>query len=193
MKLRDQFRFVRQNMKKNRTRVYMTILATAMGCAFLIVLASVGFGLQKSVVKEILEGGIVTQIDVYGQETNDGNGYRQIEVKDIQAFEKLEDVKAVTTRKMLQQEGTYSIENYQLSTQTVVADFPSEIKAGFELSAGRLAMAKDEVVVGYHFPLNLSVKGETQKEWFDEKGQLKEEFRFNGELIGEKSILLFKK
>jgi acetoin utilization transport system permease protein len=193
MKLRDQFRFVRQNMKKNRTRVYMTILATAMGCAFLIVLASVGFGLQKSVVKEILEGGIVTQIDVYGQETNDGNGYRQIEDKDIQAFKKLEDVKAVTTRKMLQQEGTYSIGNYQLSTQTVVADFPSEIKAGFELSEGRLAKVKDEVVVGYHFPLNLSVKGETQKEWFDEKGQLKEEFRFNGELIGEKINLTVQK
>ncbi|MEH6995839.1 FtsX-like permease family protein [Neobacillus drentensis] len=193
MKLRDQFRFVRQNMKKNRTRVYMTILATAMGCAFLIVLASVGFGLQKSVVKEILEGGIVTQIDVYGKETNDGNGYRQIEDKDIQAFEKLEDVKAVTTRKMLQQEGTFSIGNYQLSTQTVVADFPSEIKAGFELSDGRLAKAKDEVVVGYHFPLNLSVKGETQKEWFDEKGQLKEEFRFNGELIGEKINLTIQK
>ena len=35
MRLRDQFRFVRQNMKKNRTRVFMTILATAMGCAFL--------------------------------------------------------------------------------------------------------------------------------------------------------------
>jgi acetoin utilization transport system permease protein len=193
MKLRDQFRFVRQNMKKNRTRVYMTILATAMGCAFLIVLASVGFGLQKSVVNEILEGGIVTQIDVYGQETNDGNGYRQIEDKDIQAFEKLKDVKAITTRKILQQEGSYSIGDYQLSTQTVVTNFPSEIKAGFELSEGRLAKAKDEVVVGYHFPLNLAIKGETKKEWFNEKGQLKEEFRFIGELIGEKINLTVQK
>lgn len=193
MKLRDQFRFVRQNMKKNRTRVYMTILATAMGCAFLIVLASVGFGLQKSVVNEILEGGIVTQIDVYGQETNDENGYRQIEDKDIQAFEKLKDVKAITTRKILQQEGSYSIGDYQLSTQTVVTNFPSEIKADFELSEGRLAKAKDEVVVGYHFPLNLAIKGETKKEWFDEKGQLKEEFRYNGELIGEKINLTVQK
>jgi acetoin utilization transport system permease protein len=193
MKLKDQFRFVKQNMKKNRTRVFMTILATAMGCAFLIVLASVGFGLQKSVVKEITEGGIVTQIDVYGQETSDGNGYRQLEDKDVQTFEKLKDVKAVTTRKLLQQEGTYSIGNYQLITQTVVADFPSEIKAGFELSKGRLAKGKDEVVVGYNFPLNLAVIGESKKEWFDEKGQLKEEFRFNGELIGEKINLTVQK
>lgn len=53
MRLSDQFRFVRQNMKKNKSRLFMTVLATAMGCAFLIVLASVGFGLQKSIVDEL--------------------------------------------------------------------------------------------------------------------------------------------
>lgn len=185
MKLRDQFRFVRQNMKKNRTRVYMTILATAMGCAFLIVLASVGFGLQKSVVKEMTERRIMTQIDVYGQETNENGGYRQLDGKDVQVFEEMSDVKAVTRRKMLQQEGFYSIENYQQSTQTVVANFPSEIKAGFELSQGSLGKDQAEVVVGYNFPLNLAVKGEQTEEMFDEQGQLKEEFRYNGKLIGE--------
>jgi acetoin utilization transport system permease protein len=185
MKLRDQFRFVRQNMKKNRTRVYMTILATAMGCAFLIVLASVGFGLQKSVVKEMTERRIMTQIDVYGQETNESGGYRQLDGKDVQVFEEMSDVKAVTRRKMLQQEGFYSIGNYQLSTQTVVANFPSEIKAGFELSEGSLGKDEAEVVVGYNFPLNLAVKGEPTEEMFDEQGKLKEEFRYTGKLIGE--------
>ncbi|MFJ5761278.1 ABC transporter permease [Neobacillus sp. NPDC093182] len=185
MKLKDQFRFVRQNMKKNRTRVYMTILATAMGCAFLIVLASVGFGLQKSVVKEMTERRIMTQIDVYGQETNENGGYRQLDGKDVQVFEEMSDVKAVTRRKMLQQEGFYSIGNYQQSTQTVVANFPSEIKAGFELSEGSLGKDKAEVVVGYNFPLNLAVKGEQTEEMFDEQGQLKEEFRYNGKLIAE--------
>ena len=43
MKFKDKFQFVRENMKKNKSRVFMTILATAMGCAFLMVLASVGF------------------------------------------------------------------------------------------------------------------------------------------------------
>ncbi|MEH7491528.1 ABC transporter permease [Neobacillus niacini] len=193
MKLRDQFRFVRQNMKKNRTRVYMTILATAMGCAFLIVLASVGFGLQKSVVKEMTERRIMTQIDVYGQETKENGEYRQLDSKDVQAFEEMSDVKAVTRRKMLQQEGFYSIGNYQQSTQTVVANFPSEIKAGFELSEGSLGKGKTEVVVGYNFPLNLAVKGEQTNEFFDEQGQLKEEYRYNGKLIGETIDLTVRK
>jgi acetoin utilization transport system permease protein len=163
----------------------MTILATAMGCAFLIVLASVGFGLQKSVVKEMTERRIMTQIDVYGQETNENGGYRQLDGKDVQVFEEMSDVKVVTRRKMLQQEGFYSIGNYQQSTQTVVANFPSEIKAGFELSQGSLGKDKAEVVVGYNFPLNLAVKGEQTEEMFDEQGQLKEEFRYKGKLIGE--------
>ena len=185
MKLRDQFRFVRQNMKKNRTRVYMTILATAMGCAFLIVLASVGFGLQKSVVKEMTERRIMTQIDVYGQEVNESGGYRQLDDKDVKTFEKISEVKAVTRRKMLQQEGHYSIGQYQQSAQTMVANFPAEIKAGFELSEGRLGTGKAEVVVGYNFPLNLAVKGEQTKEMFDNNGQLKDEYRYSGNLIGE--------
>lgn len=192
MKLKDQFRFVRQNMKKNKTRVWMTILATAMGCAFLIVLASVGFGLQKSVVKDITERGVVTSIDVYGQEIDEDGAFRQLTEQDVAKFEKIENVKAVTRRKMLQQESTYIIGNYQESTQSYVTNFPSEIKAGFELSEGRLATGKDEVVVGYHFPLNLAVKGEHKKEMFDDKGQLKEEFRYNGKLIGEKIELTVK-
>jgi acetoin utilization transport system permease protein len=185
MKLRDQFRFVRQNMKKNRTRVFMTILATAMGCAFLIVLASVGFGLQKSVVSEVMERRVVTQIDVHGKETDEGGGYRQLTDKDVEYFEEIQDVKAVTRRKMLHQESTYTIENYQLATQTFVTNFPSEIKAGFELSEGRLPEEMGEIVVGYNFPLNLVVK-DAPDDLYDTKGQVKKEYLYQGKLIGEK-------
>jgi acetoin utilization transport system permease protein len=185
MKLRDQFRFVRQNMKKNKTRVFMTILATAMGCAFLIVLASVGFGLQKSVVKEITEQRIITQIDVHGKETNDQGGFQQLTDKDVQIFEKVKDVKAVTRRKMLQQEGIFTIGNYQENAQTYVTNFPAELKAGFELSQGHLPEGKDEVVVGYNFPLNLAEK-DAPDDRYDNKGQLKDEYLFKGKLLGEK-------
>ncbi|CAH2712950.1 ABC transporter permease YtrF [Neobacillus rhizosphaerae] len=185
MQLKDQFRFVRQNMKKNKTRVFMTILATAMGCAFLIVLASVGFGLQKSVVKEITEQRVITQIDVHGKELNDQDGFRPLNETDIQLFEKVKDVKAVTRRKMLQQESTYIIGNYQESAQTYVTNFASEVKAGFELSEGRLPKGKDEIVVGYNFSLNLASK-DAPGDIYDKKGQIKAEYRYSGKLIGQK-------
>ena len=137
MKLTDQFRFVQQNMKKNKTRVFMTILATAMGCAFLIVLASVGFGLHKSVIKDMTEQQIVTEIQVHGKKTEDGN-YQAITKKDIAYFEKLAKVKAVTRRIQLGQRVIYEIDNYQVDAETIVTHMPSEVKAGFELSKGRL-------------------------------------------------------
>ncbi|MFJ5716470.1 ABC transporter permease [Neobacillus sp. NPDC093127] len=185
MQIKDQFRFVRQNMKKNKTRVFMTILATAMGCAFLIVLASVGFGLQKSVVKEMTEQRVITQIDVHGKEGDEQGGFRPVNEKDIQIFEKVKDVKAVTRRKMLRQEGNFSIGNYQEPAQTFVANFPSEVKAGLELSEGRLPKGQDEVVVGYNFPINLALK-DAPDDRYDNKGQLKAEYRYTGKLIGEK-------
>lgn len=191
MKLRDQFRFVRQNMKKNKTRVYMTILATAMGCAFLIVLASVGFGLQKSVVKEITEQRVITQIDVHGKKVEDEGGFRPLTDKDVRILEKVKDVKSVTRRKMVQQDSTYSFGNYQEPTQTFVTNFPAELKAGFELSKGRLPKSKEEVVVGYSFPLNLALK-DAPEDMYDNKGQLKEKYRFSGEILGKKLGLTVK-
>src|SRR5690606_12974848 len=68
MKWQDRFRFVRQNMGKNKSRIFMTVLAAAMGCAFLIMLASVAFGLQNSLIKEITEGQTLTRIELYDKE-----------------------------------------------------------------------------------------------------------------------------
>lgn len=183
MRLKDQFQFVRQNMKKNRTRLFMTILATAMSVAFLIVLASVGFGLHKSIVKETLERRIVTEIEVPGKEDENG-GFRQLNDEDITYFEKIKDVKAVTRRKNLQ-DYLFVTGNHEVFAQAVVAHMPSETKAGLELSKGRLPKEENEVVVGYHFVEELRPKDATD-DLYDESGQIKDEYRYKEELIGKK-------
>ncbi|WP_147534688.1 ABC transporter permease [Bacillus marasmi] len=189
MKITDQFRFVRQNMKKNKTRVFMTILATAMGCAFLIVLASVGFGLQKSLVKDLMEQRIVTSIDVFGKEIDKGE-FQQLTDKDVKAFEKIENVKAVTRRKQLMQQANYQIGDYQTHAETIVTHIPSEVKSGFELSKGSLPSNKDEVVVGYDFVKELALKSADAKDLYNEKGQIREKYKYNEDLIGKKVDLV---
>ncbi|WP_079509196.1 ABC transporter permease [Mesobacillus jeotgali] len=184
MRLRDQFRFVRQNMRKNRTRLFMTILATAMSVAFLIVLASVGFGLHKSIVKETLERRIVTEIEVPGKE-DPKKGFRQLTEEDIIYFEKIRDVKAVTRRKNLQ-DYNFEIGEHQTYARAVVADMSSEMEAGLELSSGRLPNSNNEVLVGYHFLADLRPKGNETEEMYDEKGQIKDEYRYKGDLVGKK-------
>ncbi|MFT8320013.1 MAG: FtsX-like permease family protein [Bacillus sp. (in: firmicutes)] len=182
MRWKDQIAFVKQNMKKNKTRLFMTILATAMGCAFLIVLASVGFGLNESIVKRTTENRTVTKIEVPGKNEGDSEGLTD---KDIQYFESVAHVKSVTRRQMLQQPGEYSLDSFKITPDTVVANMPSEVKAGFELSKGRLPQKDNEVVVGYHFLENLLPEGIDYNEIYDEKGQLKDKYLYKGELIGK--------
>ncbi|RWR04541.1 ABC transporter permease [Siminovitchia fortis] len=184
MTLKDQIKFVRQNMKKNKSRVFMTMLATAIGCAFLIVLASVGFGLHKSIIQDLMEDRLVTEIEVHAQ-MDDKENYKAINDRHIEYFEALDDVKAVTRRQMLQQTPVYEIGKYNIQANTLVTFFPEEVKAGFELSEGRLPDKANEIVVGYSFPEELAYEVEDGVNPYNEDGTVKEEYAFKGSLIGK--------
>ncbi|MEN1968150.1 FtsX-like permease family protein [Lentibacillus sp. N15] len=183
MRLKDRFLFVRQNIKKNKARTFMTILATAMGCAFLIVLASIGYGLQQTVVDDTLKQQVVTQIDVYGHEGASGD-YRPITIDDITEMELIDGVKAVTRRKSLQQMPAFNLDDYQADAETVVADFPSEIKSGLELQGGRLPKADDEIIVGHDFAKYLHADSDGEA-LYDEDGNLKKEYQYDGDVIDQ--------
>jgi len=148
MTFRDKFRFVRQNMKKTKSRVFMTVLATAMACTFLIVLASVGFGLQRSIVKDVTGDRAVTEIQIHGKQKGE-----PLTDKDLDYLRSIPHVNAVTHRSYVQQPlmPTVSGTKETMGGGTVIVDFESEKKAGFKLAAGRLPQSADEVVVGYSF------------------------------------------
>lgn len=149
MKFKDQVRFVRQNMKKNKMRLFMTVLATAMGCAFLIVLASVGFGLQKSIVDNIVRDRLVTGIDVWGKKET---GNEALTEEDMTFLRSVDRVKAVTFALYVQQRLSPSVDGEEADHlgNPVAVDFAEETKAGFKLHAGRLPANGNEVVIGYN-------------------------------------------
>ncbi|TLS50940.1 ABC transporter permease [Paenibacillus antri] len=174
MKFSDQLAFVRQNAKKNKSRLYMTVLATAMGCAFLIVLASVGFGLQKSIVDEIVNDRLVTAIDVWGKEDV---GNEPLTDADMDYLRSVEHVETVTFRHYLQQSLTPKVDGTDLSeegVQAIAVDFAQEGKAGFKLHAGRLPQAANEVVIGY------SLKETNPEEWIGKTMEL-QALQYEGE------------
>ncbi|WP_274361352.1 ABC transporter permease [Paenibacillus thermotolerans] len=151
MKLSDKLRFVRQNMKRHRTRLFMTILAAAMGCGFLIDLASIGFGLQKSIVDEIVGDRLVTEIEVHGKEQGD-RGAGSLTEHDLDYLSSVANVKAVTHRAYLQQSVIPVVDGVKgLGGSAVVLDIASEQKTGFPLSAGTMPANKQEALIGPHF------------------------------------------
>jgi len=192
MKMKDQFRFIQQNMKKNKVRVFMTVLATAMGCAFLIVLASVAFGLHDSVLKETMESREINEIQVHGYEEADGN-YRNINDEDISKIEDMDGVRVVTRSKFIRQDVTYTVDEFEGTATTVASYFPAEIESGLTLAEGRLPEATNEVVVGHHFMESLLPTGYSADDLYDDQGIVKEELQFDDEILGQNLQLeLFK-
>jgi acetoin utilization transport system permease protein len=176
MKFKDKHRFVRSNMKKNRTRVWMTILASTIGCAFLIMLASIGFAIHKTAVDEVMSFRMVNEIQVQKE-----NGV--MTENDVTKLEQIKDVKAVT-RKKYTPANQLSIGEYNTFANVMSAHMPSEEKAGFELDKGRLPKNKNEIVVGYHFAQDLR-KDVPEGLSEEEANKMMKELTYDGELLNK--------
>jgi len=174
MPFKDQVDYIRQHMKKNRMRVFMTVLAATMGCAFLIVLASVGFGLHKTIKEEMLSGQIITKIEMWGKEEG------PITADDVKDLKKIKDVKAVVTRTYVDGIPTFQLGDREGSGQLLLTDADQEAKAGLELAEGTMPDKPNEVVVGYHFAKSLLTKEELAKL---ESGEQPE--GYTGDVIGK--------
>ncbi|WP_440896835.1 ABC transporter permease [Amphibacillus sp. Q70] len=182
MKLRDQFKFVRQNIGKNKMRIFMTVLASAMGTTFLIVLASVGFGLHDTLLKDVMEQDIINEISIYGY---DDGEYREINDQDISYFESLDNVRAVRPMNHLQQTPYYQIDDFHQAAETKSVDFTAEQQAGMKLSEGDYPTSDDEIIVGYHFAEDLHPIDVDYEDIFDEDGNQLDEHTYDGDLLGQ--------
>ncbi|GAA4074851.1 ABC transporter permease [Amphibacillus indicireducens] len=182
MRFSDQFRFVRQNIKKNKMRIFMTVLASAMGTTFLIVLASVGFGLHDTLLKDVMEQDMINEISIYGY---DDGEYRSINDQDVAYFKSLENVRAVRHLNYLSQSPTYRVDDFELMSNTQSVDFASEQAAGMNLSEGRYPETDQEIIVGYHFVEELYPIDVDPENIYDEEGNQLDEYTYQDELLGK--------
>lgn len=171
MQFNDQIDFVRQHIKKNKMRVFMTVLAATMGTAFLIVLASVGFGIHETVREEVLSNRLVTEIQVYSSEMDEGKA---------EELKKRDHVKAVVFRQSLGTIQQSTLGNFIGDHGLIVTDFKEEGKVNFELQEGRLPQKSNEVVVGSHFADYLIDQQDASED--------EEVTMYKGKLMGEEFI-----
>ncbi|WP_432353324.1 ABC transporter permease [Sporosarcina sp. A2] len=184
MQFKDQLDFVSQHIKKNKLRVFMTILAATMGTAFLIILASVGFGIQHTLKKEILDNRLVTQVEVHSAD---------LTIEKADKMKKLDHVKAVVLRQEVNASQETTLDTYTSPGGLLITDFEEEKKAGFALEEGRLPKTKSEIVVGYDFSTYLMNESEVEKFHSQQQGtDLNEEEQselevphYEGELLGK--------
>ncbi|MFP7495011.1 FtsX-like permease family protein [Terribacillus saccharophilus] len=187
MTFKDKWRFVQQNMKKNKVRVFMTILAAAMGSCFLIVLASVGFGLHDSLIKDELESSAVTKIEIYG--TDDENQYG-FTTENIAELKQIDSVKAVRQIQGLG-EAAFHVDGYTNEMPSAIAvNFESEKQAGLELGSGRMPEAENEIIVSHDFAAFLGKDDVEDKDKYSEDGTINSAYQYDGQILDKEIELI---
>ena len=182
MLFKDQLEFVSQHIKKNKLRVFMTVLAATMGCAFLIVLASIGFGVQDMMRSEILEDQAITEVEVYGK---DGD-------IDYEEIKKIDAVGAVVQRTSVDIESIFRLDNRSISGNAKLTNFDEEKNSNLKLYEGRMPTNSKEIIVGYHFAENLWSDQE-RMEWEGgeaEEGKIPK--GYEGSMLGKEVTLTIK-
>lgn len=184
MLFKDQLDFVKQHIKKNKLRVFMTVLAATMGCAFLIVLASVGFGLQDSLRNEILSDEKVTKIQVHGND--------QFTEKQINEIKSIDHVETVLETITVNASAHSFFEGRDTQSDLYVANMHDFEQVNGKLAEGKYPTKPNEIIVGYHFAQTLVNDAERKIiEEKSKKAELEGTF-YNGSEEGYKDSLIGK-
>lgn len=184
MLFKDQLDFVKQHIKKNKLRVFMTVLAATMGCAFLIVLASVGFGLQDSLRNEILSDEKVTKIQVHGND--------QFTAEQINEIKSIDHVETVLETITVNASAQSIFEDRDTQSDLYVANMHDFEQVNGKLAEGKYPTKPNEIVVGYHFAQTLVNDAERKIiEEKNKKAELEGTF-YNGSEEGYKDSLIGK-
>lgn len=72
MKLIDLLRMSSSSLKRRKLRTFLTVLGVIIGTASIVVMISLGLGLQQSIYKEVEQSGGITSIQVRGKSSGMG-------------------------------------------------------------------------------------------------------------------------
>ena len=75
MNLTELLRMSSSNLRRRKLRTFLTVLGVVIGTASIVVMVSLGLGMQKSMYQEIEQYGGLTTIKVYGAGSEDMMGY----------------------------------------------------------------------------------------------------------------------
>ena len=75
MNLTELLRMSSSNLRRRKLRTFLTVLGVVIGTASIVVMVSLGLGMQKSMYQEIEQYGGLTTIKVYGAGSEEMMGY----------------------------------------------------------------------------------------------------------------------
>ena len=138
MRFIDLWRMSSSNLWKRKMRTILTVLGVVIGTASIVVMISLGLGLNKSMMKEIEENGGLTTITVYpdySNDTQDDSTERQLTDELVETIGEIEHVDVVSPVLNINVVGRYgSYENTYMNVIGMTTDALS--KMDIELKEG---------------------------------------------------------
>ena len=161
MRFADILKMCFDSLSRRKGRTILTVLGVFIGCTSIIVMVSIGAGMQESYDQMLKNMGDLSIIEVYrGYNQNTGTQTEsKLDEKAVESFHEIAGVQAVMPKA--------SLDDYNISFKAGIngrytanwVDFAGIDSSaledmGYELVAGRYPESSDEVVVGQYFAYN---------------------------------------
>ena len=161
MRFADILKMCFDSLSRRKGRTILTVLGVFIGCTSIIVMVSIGAGMQESYDQMLKNMGDLSIIEVYrGYNQSTGTQTEsKLDEKAVESFHEIAGVQAVMPKASLDEynvsfkagvNGRYTANwvNFAGIDSSALEDM------GYELVAGRYPESSDEVVVGQYFAYN---------------------------------------
>ena len=161
MRFADILKMCFDSLSRRKGRTILTVLGVFIGCTSIIVMVSIGAGMQESYDQMLNNMGDLSIIEVYRGYSENGTSEAKLDDKAVESFHEIAGVKAVMPKA--------SLDGYNVGFKAGVngrytADWVNFVgidssaleDMGFELVDGRYPENSDEVVVGQYFAYNFT-------------------------------------
>lgn len=146
MHFRDLVALVFANLRRMRLRLVLTSLGVVIGTSAIVLMVSLGIGLQNNMQSQLGNLGDATTITVYARVTPSGE-YRGIDNEQLNAMDEVEHVAAVMP--VLYAGGNGMRYRRFIAFPQILGVTIEGLEAfGYEIAEGRMPRADDEVVIG---------------------------------------------
>lgn len=155
MKLGDMIKICLQNLRRRKSRTFLTVLGVVVGCCAIVTMLSIGIGMQNSMERSLAEMGDLTLIEVYS-----GGQNSKLNDEAIRKFENIPGTDVVIGKGSLDNMG-YELtagdkDRYQMRWVNIAGFSKDSMeKFGLELIEGTFPKEPFEVLAGQYTAYNL--------------------------------------
>ena len=147
MKINDLVSMALKNLASRKLRTFLTVLGVVIGATSIIVMLSLGFGLQQTQENFLKSMGDLTTLDIHENYAPDASG-KEKKLNDLAVSEAKEIKHVDAVMPIVNTEGYLVSGRYKNDWTTIVGITPDSMeKFGFKIDEGRLLNSGDKNVV----------------------------------------------